>query len=114
MILKRPIEKMVSIEIITQDQPEALEIMRHSTAHLMAQAIKRLYKDVKLGVGPVIEGGFYYDIDMEQSLTPEDLPKIEKEMKKIINENIEIVRKEVSRAEAIQIFKEMAMSISLN
>ena len=54
----------------------------------MAQAIKRLYKDVKLGVGPVIEDGFYYDIDLEQSLTPEDLPEIEKEMKKIINENI--------------------------
>ena len=80
----------------------------------MAQAIKRLYKDVKLGVGPVIEGGFYYDIDLEQSLTPEDLPLIEKEMKKIINENIPIVRKEVSRAEAIQILRKSAMSISLN
>ena len=56
----------------------------------MAQAIKRLYKDVKLGVGPVIEGGFYYDIDMPESITPEDLPLIEKEMKKIINENIAI------------------------
>lgn len=56
--------------------------MRHSTAHLMAQAIKRLYKNVKLGVGPVIENGFYYDVDMEEALTPEDLPKIEKEMKK--------------------------------
>ena len=86
--LKRPIEMDGTIEIITQDQPEALEILRHSTAHLMAQAIKRLYKDVKLGVGPVIEGGFYYDIDLEQSLTPEDLPLIEKEMKKIVNENI--------------------------
>ena len=62
--LKRPIEMDGTIEIITQDQPEALEILRHSSAHLMAQAIKRLYKDVKLGVGPVIEGGFYYDVDM--------------------------------------------------
>ena len=105
--LKRPIEMDGNIEIITQDQPEALEILRHSSAHLMAQAIKRLYKDVKLGVGPVIEGGFYYDVDMPQSLTPEDLPLIEKEMKKIINENISIVRKEVSRAEAIQIYKEI-------
>ena len=105
--LKRPIEMDGMIEIITQDQPEALEILRHSSAHLMAQAIKRLYKDVKLGVGPVIEGGFYYDIDMPQSLTPEDLPLIEKEMKKIINENIPVVRKEVSRAEAIQIYKEI-------
>jgi threonyl-tRNA synthetase len=105
--LKRPIEMDGTIEIITQDQPEALEILRHSSAHLMAQAIKRLYKDVKLGVGPVIEGGFYYDVDMPESLTPEDLPLIEKEMKKIINENIPVVRKEVSRAEAIQIYKEI-------
>ncbi|MFZ0444072.1 MAG: threonine--tRNA ligase [Bacillus sp. (in: firmicutes)] len=105
--LRRPIEEDGVIEIITQDQPEALEILRHSTAHLMAQAIKRLYKDVKLGVGPVIESGFYYDIDMPQSLTPEDLPLIEKEMKKIINENISIERKEVSRNEAIQIYKEI-------
>ncbi|MEH7885936.1 threonine--tRNA ligase [Bacillus sp. JJ1609] len=105
--LRRPIEEDASIEIVTADHPEALEILRHSSAHLMAQAIKRLYKNVKLGVGPVIEGGFYYDIDMEESLTPEDLPAIEKEMNKIINENIDIVRKEVSREEAVQFFKEI-------
>jgi threonyl-tRNA synthetase len=105
--LKRPIEEDASIEIVTPDHPEALEILRHSSAHLMAQAIKRLYKNVKLGVGPVIEGGFYYDIDMEESLTPEDLPAIEKEMNKIINENIDIIRKEVSREEAVQFFKEI-------
>ncbi|MCM3122672.1 MULTISPECIES: threonine--tRNA ligase [unclassified Mesobacillus] len=104
---RRPIEEDASIEIITPEHPEALEILRHSTAHLMAQAVKRLYKDVNLGVGPVIEGGFYYDIDMEHSLSPEDLPEIEKEMKKIINENIEIVRKEVSREEAVKFFKEL-------
>ncbi|MCM3663747.1 threonine--tRNA ligase [Mesobacillus subterraneus] len=105
--LKRPIEEDASIEIVTPDHPEALEILRHSSAHLMAQAIKRLYKNVNLGVGPVIEGGFYYDIDMEHSLTPEDLPAIEKEMGKIINENIEIIRKEVSREEAVSFFKEL-------
>ncbi len=105
--LRRPIEEDGAIEIITEGSGEALEIMRHSTAHLMAQAIKRLYKDVKLGVGPVIEGGFYYDIDMEHSLSPDDLPLIEKEMKKIISENLEVVRKEVSREEAIQIYKEI-------
>ncbi len=105
--LRRPIEEDGAVEIITQDSAEALEVLRHSSAHLMAQAIKRLYKNVKLGVGPVIEGGFYYDIDLEESLTPEDLPLIEKEMKKIINENINIVRKEVSRDEAIQLFKEI-------
>ncbi|MBM4762514.1 threonine--tRNA ligase [Bacillus sp. B15-48] len=106
--LRRPIEVDGAIEIVTPDSDEALEILRHSTAHLMAQAIKRVYKDVKLGVGPVIEGGFYYDIDIDVSITPEDLPAIEKEMKKIINENLEIVRKEVSRNEAIQLYKEIA------
>jgi threonyl-tRNA synthetase len=105
--LKRPIEENAAIEIVTPDHTEALEILRHSSAHLMAQAIKRLYKDVNLGVGPVIEGGFYYDIDMEHSLSPEDLPEIEKEMKKIINENIEIVRKEVSREDAVKFFQEL-------
>ncbi|UOE54639.1 threonine--tRNA ligase [Bacillus sp. CMF12] len=105
--LRRPIEKDGAIEIVTPDSNDALEVLRHSTAHLMAQAIKRLYKNVKLGVGPVIEGGFYYDIDLEESLSPEDLPVIEKEMKKIINENLDIVRKEVSRNEAVQMYKEI-------
>ncbi|MCS0671041.1 threonine--tRNA ligase [Cytobacillus firmus] len=105
--LRRPIEKDGAIEIVTPDSNDALEVLRHSTAHLMAQAIKRLYKNVKLGVGPVIEGGFYYDIDLEESLSPEDLPVIEKEMKKIINENLDVVRKEVSRNEAVKMYKEI-------
>ncbi|WP_100331809.1 threonine--tRNA ligase [Bacillus xiapuensis] len=109
MDLRTPIEEGGSLEIITPDHEDALEILRHSTAHLMAQAVKRLYgaENVKLGVGPVIEGGFYYDMDIDQSITPEDLPKIEKEMKKIIGENIEIVRKEVSRNEAKTFFEEI-------
>ncbi|MEI2403118.1 threonine--tRNA ligase [Niallia taxi] len=105
--LRRPIDEDASFEIITPEREEALEILRHSTAHLMAQAIKRLHGNVKLGVGPVIEGGFYYDIDLEKSLTPEDLPLIEKEMAKIINENLEIVRKEVRRDDAVKLFTEM-------
>jgi len=102
--LKTPIGQDSSIEIITPESDGALEILRHSTAHLMAQAIKRLFPNVKLGVGPVIENGFYYDMDLDHSITPEDLPLIEKEMKKIVNENIEVVRKEVSRDEAKQMF----------
>ncbi|SFB17130.1 MULTISPECIES: threonine--tRNA ligase [unclassified Bacillus (in: firmicutes)] len=105
--LRRPIEGDGSIEIVTPDSADALEVLRHSSAHLMAQAIKRLYPEVKLGIGPVIESGFYYDIDLDVSLTPEDLPKIEKEMSKIINENIDVVRKEVSRDEAVQLYKEI-------
>ncbi|CRK84370.1 threonine--tRNA ligase [Neobacillus massiliamazoniensis] len=105
--LRRPILEDGSIEIVTPESAEALEVLRHSTAHLMAQAVKRLYPHVNLGVGPVIEGGFYYDMDLEESLTPEDLPAIEKEMARIVNENIEVVRKEVSRSEAVQLFKEL-------
>lgn len=82
--LKAPIEEDATIAIITQDDVEALEILRHSTAHLTAQAIKRLFPDVKLGIGPVIEGGFYYDIDSPTPITAEDLPTIEKEMKKLL------------------------------
>ncbi|KAA6481757.1 threonine--tRNA ligase [Bacillus swezeyi] len=111
--LRAPILEDGAIEIITEGGDEALEIMRHSTAHLMAQAIKRLYKNVKLGVGPVIETGFYYDVDMEEALTPEDLPKIEKEMKKIIGENLPIVRKEVSRDEAKARFAEIGDDLKL-
>ncbi|MCM3702522.1 threonine--tRNA ligase [Paenibacillus macerans] len=97
------------VEIITGDSKEGLEIMRHSTAHLMAQAVKRLFgsKEVKLGVGPVIEDGFYYDMDLEHPLNPEDLQKIEKEMERIIGENLPISRREVSREEALAIFTEL-------
>jgi threonyl-tRNA synthetase len=105
----------ISLEIITLDQADGLEVMRHSTAHLMAQAIKRIYggDKVKLGIGPVIEDGFYYDIDMEQSITPEDLARIEKEMEKIVKEDLPIVRREVSRAEALRIFDEIADPLKL-
>ncbi|MDV2684811.1 threonine--tRNA ligase [Alkalihalophilus lindianensis] len=105
--LRTPLTTDGEIAIVTQDSEEALEIMRHSTAHLMAQAVKRLFKGVKLGVGPVIEGGFYYDIDSEESITAEDLPKIEKEMKKLIAENLEVKRVELSREEAIARYKEI-------
>ncbi len=105
--LKTPITEDGEIAIITPESEEALEILRHSTAHLLAQAVKRLFKDVKLGVGPVIEGGFYYDVDSPEPITADDLALIEKEMKKIINENIEIVRHDVSRQEAYNRFKEI-------
>ncbi|WP_216700561.1 threonine--tRNA ligase [Priestia filamentosa] len=112
--LTAPIQEDGKIEILTQGSKEALEILRHSTAHLMAQAIKRLYgNDVKLGVGPVIESGFYYDIDMEESITPEDLPKIEKAMQKIVDENLQIVREEVSRDEAHKMFAEIGDNLKL-
>lgn len=111
--LRRPIEAGGEIEIITYKDQEGLEIMRHSTAHLMAQAIKRLYKDVKFGVGPVIEEGFYYDMDTETPITSEDLPKIEKEMQRIIDENLEITREVVSRDEAKEMFAAIGDDLKL-
>lgn len=111
--LTRPIEIDGRIAIITYRDEEGIEIMRHSTAHTMAQAIKRLYKDVNFGVGPTIEDGFYYDIDMEKSLTPEDLVDIEREMKRIIDANLPIERIEVSREEAIEMFKEIGDDLKL-
>jgi len=84
-------------------------VMRHSTAHLMAQAVKRLYgaDRVKLGIGPVIEDGFYYDMDLDVSITPEDLERIEREMEKIVQEDLPIVRRVVSREEALRIYREI-------
>lgn len=104
--LRHPLEEDGTLEILKADDPEVLQIMRHTTTHVMAQAIRRIYGKVQLGVGPAIKDGFYYDIDLDQNLTPEDLPKIEKEMKKIISENLEVRREEVSREEAIRRFKE--------
>lgn len=105
--LRRKIEENAEVEIITIDSNEGVEITRHSAAHILAQAVKRMYGDINLGVGPVIENGFYYDMDLPSSVNVEDLRKIEKEMKKIINENIKIERVEVSREEAAKLFQEM-------
>lgn len=103
--LTRPLEEDGDIEIVTPGSDEALEVLRHSTAHLMAQALQRLYGDVKFGVGPVIEGGFYYDIDTEHKISSDDFETIEKEMKQIVNKNFKIERKVVSRDEAKEFFK---------
>lgn len=111
--LTRPILKDSKVEIVTLREQDGIEVLRHSTAHLMAQAIKRLYKDVKFGVGPVIEEGFYYDFDMEHKITPEDLPKIEKEMKRIADENLKVERVEVTREEAKEMFREIGDDLKL-
>ncbi|MBJ7996403.1 threonine--tRNA ligase [Bacillus mycoides] len=111
--LRRNIEESAKVEIITMDSDEGVKIARHSAAHILAQAVKRIYGDVNLGVGPVIENGFYYDMDLQSSVNVEDLPKIEKEMKNIINENVKIERVEVSREEAKELFQEMNDSFKL-
>ena len=100
----RPIEEDASIEIVTPDHEDALGILRHSTAHLLAHALTRLYPGIHFGVGPAIETGFYYDTDMPNQLTEDALPEVEAEMMKIVKENYPIVRREVSRKEALEIF----------
>ncbi|CAC8915702.1 Threonyl-tRNA synthetase [Staphylococcus aureus] len=102
--LTKPLKTDGSIEIVTPGSEEALEVLRHSTAHLMAHAIKRLYGNVKFGVGPVIEGGFYYDFNIDQNISSDDFEQIEKTMKQIVNENMKIERKVVSRDEAKELF----------
>ena len=100
----RSLETNGSLEIVTPDHADGLGILRHSTAHLMAHALTRLFPEIHFGVGPAIETGFYYDTDMEVQLAEEDLPKVEAEMMNIVKANYPIVRREVSRAEALEIF----------
>ena len=103
--LYRPIEKDAAVRLITTRDPEGLEIMRHSAAHVMAQAIMHIYPEAKLTIGPVVEAGFYYDIDMEP-LSEEAFPAIEKEMKKIVKAKLPIRRREVSKSEALAFYKD--------
>jgi threonyl-tRNA synthetase len=113
--LSRELESDGSLEIVVLDSKEGLEVFRHSTAHLMAQALKRLYgpKSVKLGIGPVIEDGFYYDIDMERSLSTDDLEAIEREMSRIAAEDHPIVRKVVARDEALRLYESLEEPLKL-
>ncbi len=104
--LKYPIEKDASIHILKFQDEKGADIFRHTSAHILAQAVKRMYPDAKLAIGPAIENGFYYDFDLEHRFTEEDLEKIEKEMQKIIQEDLEIERFELPRDEAIQYMQE--------
>ncbi|MBO0443773.1 threonyl-tRNA synthetase [Vagococcus fluvialis] len=104
--LNREIKVDGKLEIVTPGHDDSLQILRHSTAHLMANALRRLFPDIHFGVGPAIDNGFYYDTDNEgHAVSEEDLVKIEEEMMKIVKENNPIVRKEVSKEEALEIFK---------
>ena len=110
--LTRPLEEDGSIEIVTPGSDEALEVLRHSTAHLMAQALKRLYGDVKFGVGPVIDGGFYYDFDMDEKVSSDDFEKLKNDETNC-DENHKIERKVVSREEAKSFFKDDPYKLEL-
>ncbi len=99
------IEHDASLQIVTDKSPEALEILRHSTAHLMGQAVQRLFPGAQVTIGPVIDNGFFYDFAYERPFTPDDLPKIEAEMEKIVAEQLEVTRSVKSRDEAVAFFR---------
>lgn len=108
--LSQPVNANAKVEIVTFSSPEGQETYRHSAAHIMAQAVTELFPDVKLGVGPAIEDGFYYDFDLPAALTPEDLAKIEHKMNKIINSNLTFIREEMTRKEAVKLFQSLNQS----
>ena len=99
------ISKDVSLAIITGKDEQALEVIRHSTAHLLAQATQQLYPDAQVTIGPVIEKGFYYDFAYKDGFSEQDLAKIEKKMNAIVKQNLPIERIEMSRNEAIALFE---------
>lgn len=103
--LSHVIDGEAAVAIITARDPEGLEIIRHSTAHLMAQAVKELFPDAQVTIGPAIENGFYYDFSYTRAFTPEDLKAIEARMDELVKKNIPIVREEMPREEAIDFFK---------
>ncbi len=105
--LSKPITEDATLELFSFNDEEGKDIFRHSTAHIMAQAVKNLWPDAKLAIGPSISNGFYYDFDMEHRLVPEDMPKIEAEMQKIINSKPHFERFEISRDQALKMFEEM-------
>ena len=110
----RAITEDGSLEIVTPDHEDALDILRHSAAHLFAQAAKRHFPEIKLGVGPAIQDGFYYDTDNAAGqISNEDLAKIEEEMRKIVKENFPSERREVTKEEALEIFKDDPYKLEL-
>lgn len=100
------LDKDCALEILTFDAPEGKQVMRHTASHVMAQAVKRLYPNAKLAIGPAIENGFYYDFDIDVNLNADDLKKIEEEMKKIVKEKLEIKRFELPRTDAVKLMED--------
>ncbi|MFA4911651.1 MAG: TGS domain-containing protein, partial [Desulfobacteria bacterium] len=99
-----PLLEDADLEFITPDSEMGLDIIRHSASHVMAQAVKKLYKGVKITIGPTIDNGFYYDFDYEENFSPQDIAGIESKMQEIIDHDLPITRRELPREEAIEIF----------
>jgi threonyl-tRNA synthetase len=100
----------VKVELVTEKSPEALEIIRHSTSHLMAQAVKELFQKAKVTIGPAIENGFYYDFDVDSPFSPDDLEKIEEKMRELAKANLKLERQVLTKDDAIKLFREMGES----
>jgi len=105
--MSTPLEEASQVRFLTFNDEEGVDIFRHSSSHVMAQAVKRLYPNVKLAIGPPIQDGFYYDIDLPESINEEDLKRIEKEMDRIVAEKVPFTREVLSREEGIKLFEEL-------
>src|SRR5882724_10856206 len=103
--LSRPIEHDISLAILTSKDADALQVFRHSAAHLLAAAVLELFPDVKLGIGPPIDYGFFYEFLREQPFTPEDLERIEKKMHELAAQNVPNERKLIPKAEAVELYR---------
>lgn len=108
-----PITEDANVQIITPKDEEGVEIIRHSTAHLLGHAVKQLYPEVKMVIGPVIEEGFYYDIYSERPFTPEDMEKIEARMTQLINQDYDVIKKMTPRDEVIKVFQDRGETYKL-
>src|SRR5512143_345637 len=108
--LSRTVEKDAAVSFIPVHSKRGLEILRHSAAHVMAEAVKELFPSVKMTFGPSTENGFYYDFDFDRTFTPQDLEAIEKKMSEIVAKNEPFIREEVSKEEAVKTFEEMGQT----
>jgi len=104
--LRRPLEQDVKLQILTEKDPDALYVFRHSAAHLLAAAVMDLYPNVKLGIGPPVDNGFFYEFLREQPFTPEDLEKIEKKMRELAAQDLQNERKLLPKAEALKLYQD--------
>src|SRR3989344_5522323 len=111
--LSRPIEKSGKFEVLTEKSPDGLRTMWHSTSHVMAEAVLELFPEAKPTIGPSIDEGFYYDFDVKHPFSPEDLEKIEGRMKEIVKKDEHFERREISRKDALEMFKKNPYKVEL-
>ena len=111
--LTTPIDSDAEVELLTFDDKDGAHVLRHTASHVLAAAVKRLYPEVKLTIGPAIDNGFYYDFDSDVAFTPDVLEKLEAEMKKIVKENAKMERFTLPREEALELMKDEPYKVEL-